>query len=124
MGVLLQTTWPKLDVKKLRAKKLRFFSAQKEVVWLDTQSLYKLNWHIRWEAKTHLGVKIKKKKQTNKNHQERLNNLISSGPAKPTAASPSVTFAGFPISTGHKAHVTFTAVSSWGVKALAVATQV
>lgn len=33
-------------------------------------------------------------------------------------------FTGFPVSTGHKAHVTFTAVSSWGVKALAIATQI
>lgn len=33
-------------------------------------------------------------------------------------------FTGFPVCTGHKAHVTFTAVSSWGVQALAVATQI
>ena len=59
MGMLLQTTWPQLDV-KLRAKNLRFFSAQREVVWLDTQSLHNVhnvNQHVRWEAKTHLGVK-------------------------------------------------------------------
>jgi len=33
-------------------------------------------------------------------------------------------FTGFPISTGHKAHVTFTAVSSRGIQALAIATQI
>lgn len=33
-------------------------------------------------------------------------------------------FAGFPVSTGHKAHVAFTAVSSRGVQALAIAAQV
>lgn len=124
MGVLLQTTWPKLNVKKLRAKKLRFFSAQREVVWLDTQSLHKLNQHVRWEAKTHLGVK---NNNNNKNRQKPPGTLKSPNlirPAKPRAASRSVTFTGFPVSTGHKAHVTFTAVSSWGVKALAVATQI
>ena len=63
--MLLQITWPKLGV-KLRAKNLRFFSAQREVVWLDTQSLHNVhnvNQHVRWEAKTHLGVKQTNKKK-------------------------------------------------------------
>ena len=45
MGVLLQIIWPGLDV-QLMAKELRFFSAQREMVQLETQSVqsvHKLN---------------------------------------------------------------------------------
>lgn len=69
-------------------------------------------------------VKPKHTSVKKKKNQECLNDLTLSGPARTPAASPSVTFTGFPVSTGHKAHVTFTAVPSRGVQALAIATQV
>jgi hypothetical protein len=48
----------------------------------------------------------------------------SASPARVPTASPSITFTGFPISTGHKAHIALTAVPSRGIEALAIATEI
>lgn len=58
-GVLMLTTWPRLDV-QLVARKLRFLSAQREMVQLETQYLHRLNWPAQmWSQNT---PQLKKKK--------------------------------------------------------------